>query len=84
MTANNITQNGWTAVPVNAGAIFKNGGYNNKPTPIRVADIQFPSHDKVVAQIQEYAKSKLDHQTYSHSMRVFYFCTCPPSLASYQ
>ena len=73
MTSNEIAQNGWTAVPVDAGNIFENGPYINKPTPIRVSDIQWPSQDEVVTRVQQYAKSRLTRQTFSHSMRVFYF-----------
>ena len=74
MSSNEITQNGWTAVPVDAGQIFKNGPYINKPEAKLVSDIQWPSNDSIVTQVQEYAKTHLPRQTYHHSMRVFYFC----------
>lgn len=74
MSTNEIAQNGWTAVSVDAGQIFRNGPYINKPEAMLVSDIQWPSNDSIVTQVQEYAKSHLPRQTYHHSMRVFYFC----------
>lgn len=74
MTSNETATNGWTAVPVDAGAIFNGRPYINTPEPISLDDIPFPSDDPIVAQVQEYAKKQLPRQTYNHSMRVFYFC----------
>lgn len=75
MANDEVTRNGWTAVPLNAAEIFVNGPYINKPSPILVADIEFPSQDPVVADIQRFAREHLPRQTYHHSMRVFYWGT---------
>lgn len=72
---NDIQTNGWASVPVDAGKIFKDKPFINKPTPLLVKDIEFPSHDPVVASINEYAQAKLPKPTYNHSLRVFYFGT---------
>ncbi|KAI5458774.1 hypothetical protein BGZ63DRAFT_466444 [Mariannaea sp. PMI_226] len=70
-----VAENGWTAVPVDAGAIFTKGPFLNAPEPITVDDIEFPSNDPIVAEVQKYVKEHLPAQTFNHSMRVFYFCT---------
>ncbi|SPO03683.1 probable Cyanamide hydratase [Cephalotrichum gorgonifer] len=75
MGKDEVAQNGWTAVPVDASKIFKNGPYINKPEPLLAAGIHFPSDDPIVRQVQEYAKNHLPRQTYNHSMRVFYYAT---------
>ncbi|KAF4994314.1 hypothetical protein FGRMN_5899 [Fusarium graminum] len=74
MADNEVSQNGWTAVPVDAGRIFKNGPYINKPEYISVQSIQFPTEDLVV-KIQKHAKDTLLKQAYNHSMRVYYWST---------
>jgi cyanamide hydratase len=79
MASNEVSENGWTAVPVDAGAIFKGRPYINEPEAVTVNDVHFPSDDPIVAQVQEFAKKHLPRQTYNHSMRVFYFCTLYPN-----
>lgn len=64
---------GWTAVPVDADAIFEGKPYLNEPTPVSLSDIAWPSDDPIVAKVQEYAKEKLPIETYNHSMRVFHW-----------
>ena len=68
-----VGENGWTAVPVDAGQIFKDGPYINKPQLIPIEDIEFPSSDPIVSKSQHYVKERLPKQTYNHSLRVFYF-----------
>ncbi|KAK7409053.1 hypothetical protein QQX98_008757 [Neonectria punicea] len=70
-----IAQNGWTAVPVDAGKLFNGKPYINKPTPLLVADIKFPSDDPLVAKVQQYAKEQLPIQTFNHSLRAYYYAT---------
>ncbi len=72
-TSAQIAEHGWTAVPLDANAIFNGKPYLHKPTPVLVADIHFPSDDPLVAKVQAYAREHLPPQTYNHSMRVFYF-----------
>ncbi|KAG7287403.1 hypothetical protein NEMBOFW57_006914 [Staphylotrichum longicolle] len=74
-TSDPIAEHGWTAVPVDAEAIFKGKPYLYKPVPVLVKDMHFPSDDPIVAKVQQYAKEHLPQQTYNHSMRVFYWAT---------
>ncbi|KAK4153025.1 hypothetical protein C8A00DRAFT_44029 [Chaetomidium leptoderma] len=74
-TNDHIAEHGWTAVPVDAEAIFKGKPYLHKPTPVLAKDIHFPSDDPIVAKAQQYAKEHLPEQTYNHTMRVFYWAT---------
>lgn len=71
--ADEIAQNGWTAVPVDAAKILQDKPYLHEPAPLLVSDIPFPSDDPVVARVQQYVKEKLPEQTYNHSLRVYYF-----------
>lgn len=73
MPSNEVLLNGWTAVPVDAGQLFKGNTYKNAPTPIKIDDIKFPSDDPIVVKVQGYAKEKLPAETYNHSMRVYYY-----------
>ncbi|KAF9774233.1 hypothetical protein IL306_007803 [Fusarium sp. DS 682] len=75
MSQNEVSINGWSAVPVDAGKIFKDGPYINEPEYIDIQSIQFPTYDSVVRQTQQHAKDKLPEQTYNHSMRVYYWST---------
>ncbi|KAK4126505.1 cyanamide hydratase [Parathielavia appendiculata] len=70
-----IAEHGWTAVRVDADAIFKGKPYLYEPGPLLVKDIHFPSDDPIVAKAQAYAKDNLPVQTYNHSMRVYYFAS---------
>ncbi|KAH6634873.1 hypothetical protein B0J18DRAFT_32755 [Chaetomium sp. MPI-SDFR-AT-0129] len=70
-----IAEHGWTAVPVDAEAIFNGKPYLHKPGPASVKDFPFPSDDPIVAKTQAYAKEHLPQQTYNHSMRVFYWAS---------
>lgn len=73
MAVDELTQNGWTPIPLDAGQVFKNGPYINKPEPLLVSDMHFPSGDPLVREVQDYAKRKLPAPTYNHSMRVYYY-----------
>ncbi|KAF4458843.1 cyanamide hydratase [Fusarium albosuccineum] len=75
MNSHDIAQNGWTAVPLDAGKIFQNGPYINEPQYLDVNSIEFPSKDHIVSKTQEHAKAQLIKQTYNHSMRVYYWAT---------
>ncbi|KAH7156704.1 hypothetical protein EDB81DRAFT_398414 [Dactylonectria macrodidyma] len=75
MASNQESANGWTAVPVDASAIFKGRAYIHPPEALTVDDVKFPSYNPTVASIQEHAKTELPKQTYNHSMRVYYFAT---------
>lgn len=70
--SNDVEQNGWTAVPVDAGKIFESGPFLHQPQLLLVEDIQFPEND-LVAEVQQYANHHLTRQCYNHSMRVYYF-----------
>ncbi|KAK3687683.1 urea hydro-lyase cyanamide [Podospora appendiculata] len=70
-----VALHGWTAVPRDADALLQGKPYLHKPEPLLVRDIRFPSDDPIVARVQQYAKEKLPSQTYSHSMRVYYYAT---------
>ncbi|RAL06905.1 putative cyanamide hydratase [Aspergillus homomorphus CBS 101889] len=73
MCRNEVELNGWTSVPVNAGAIFQDQPFITAPGPLSIDEIKFPSDDPVVAKTQEYAQAVLHPQTYNHSMRVYYY-----------
>ncbi|KAJ4076652.1 hypothetical protein NW760_015351 [Fusarium oxysporum] len=75
MSTKELTQNGWTAVPADAGKIFQNGPYTNEPDYVDVNSIEFPSNDPIVSKTQQYAKVHLLKQTYHHSMRVYYWAS---------
>ncbi|KAL6894994.1 hypothetical protein GGI43DRAFT_411603 [Trichoderma evansii] len=75
MPANDIAQNGWTALPLDPSKLFGGKPFRNAPGPLLVSDIKFPEDDPVVAKVRSYAKEKLPIQTYNHSMRVFYYTT---------
>ncbi|RKK44913.1 hypothetical protein BFJ69_g18287, partial [Fusarium oxysporum] len=47
MITKELAQNGWTAVPVDAGKIFQNGPYTNEPDYVDVNSIEFPSNDPI-------------------------------------
>ncbi|KAL4908495.1 hypothetical protein BDW74DRAFT_147523 [Aspergillus multicolor] len=68
-----VGANGWTAVPVDAGAIFGDKPFINEPKPICLDKICFPSEDSIVSKTAEYAKRVLHPETFNHSMRVYYF-----------
>ncbi len=68
-------------MPVDANAIFLGKPFLNKPQPLLVNDIKFPSDDSIVAKVHQYAKEKLPGKTFNHSMRVFYFGMLRPSAA---
>lgn len=68
-----VAEHGWTAVPLDAEAIFQGKPYLHEPGPILVKDIHFPSDDPIVVKAQQYAREHLPAQTFNHSMRVFYW-----------
>ncbi|CAN6599952.1 cyanamide hydratase Ddi3p [Trichomonascus vanleenenianus] len=67
------TINGWTAVPANAGKLLFGNTCKINPKCVKMADMEFPAYDKLVVDVQKYAKSVLPEKTYNHSMRVYYF-----------
>ncbi|KAL4816692.1 hypothetical protein BDW67DRAFT_175316 [Aspergillus spinulosporus] len=67
-----IAANGWTAVPVDAGAIFTNQAVKD-PDPVSLEELRFPAEDLVVSKTVEYARAVLDAETFNHSMRVYYY-----------
>ncbi|PTB35342.1 uncharacterized protein TrAFT101_011214 [Trichoderma asperellum] len=75
MSAKDIAQNGWTALPLDPSKLFGGKPFRNAPEPLLVSDIKFPEDDPIVAKVRSYAKEKLPIQTYNHSMRVFYYTT---------
>lgn len=78
-----IALHGWTAVPVDAKAILNGKPYINKPEPLLVKDIPFPSDDPIVAKVRDYVQEKLPQPAFNHSMRVYYFgISCPTSRTS--
>lgn len=68
-----IAANGWTAVPVDAGAIFTKQPLVEDAKPVSLEELRFPAEDLVVSKTVEYAKAVLDPETFNHSMRVYYF-----------
>ncbi len=75
MSSDTVALHGWTAVPADAEALLQGKPYLNEPRSIPVKDIKFPSHDPLVARVQQYAQEKLPTPTYNHSMRVYYWGT---------
>lgn len=71
-SADDIVKHGWSAVPCDANVIFAKNPIV-KPSAWKVADMQFPVNDPVVAEVQQYAKEHLLEQTYNHSMRVYHW-----------
>ncbi len=83
-SSDSVAVHGWSAVPADANAIFLGKPFLNRPTPLLVDEIKFPSEDPVVAKVQAYAKEKLPSKTFNHSMRVFYFGNYAALFASYR
>ena len=77
MCHDNISLNGWTSTPANAGLIFPDKPFIHPPTPIPVTDIPFPSTDPLVAKTLESVQSLLPRGTINHSMRVYYYGKTP-------
>lgn len=68
-----IEDNGWTAVPRSLEKLLANRkNPKSKATPLQVSDLPLPS-STIVDSIMKHAKDHLPKQTFSHSMRVFYF-----------
>lgn len=68
-----IAANGWTSVAANAGAIFGDQPFINKPGALALTDIKFPFDDPTVAKTLKYAKETLHPETFNHSMRVYFY-----------
>ena len=73
MCHDEVKANGWTSVPANAGAIFKDLSFLERVAVIQLDDIKFPYDDPVVAKSLQYAKTVLHPETLNHSMRVYYY-----------
>lgn len=68
-----IAQNGWTAVPIDAGVAISSNTRVDQQHRLLMSDIEFPSGDTVVQRVQQYAQMHLPKHTYNHSMRAYYF-----------
>ncbi|KAJ5199825.1 cyanamide hydratase [Penicillium cf. griseofulvum] len=73
MCQQEIAANGWTSMPANAGAIFRDGPFINKPESLSLREIAFPFDDPTVTKTLQYAKEKLHPETFNHSMRVYFY-----------
>ncbi|KAJ5658472.1 cyanamide hydratase [Penicillium longicatenatum] len=73
MCQHEVATNGWTSTPANAGAIFADQPFINKPDELSLNDIKFPFDDPVVSKTLKYAKEVLHPETFNHSMRVFFY-----------
>ncbi|KAJ5664144.1 cyanamide hydratase [Penicillium longicatenatum] len=73
MCQHEVAANGWTSTPANAGAIFADQPFINKPDELSLNDIKFPFDDPVVSKTLKYAKEVLHPKTFNHSMRVFFY-----------
>jgi cyanamide hydratase len=73
MCVQEIAANGWTSMPANAGAIFGDQPFINKPESLPLSEIAFPFDDPTVAKALKYAKEKLHPETLNHSMRVYFY-----------
>lgn len=68
-----IASNGWTCTPADAGAIFGDRPFINKPEALSLDDIKFPYDDPIVSKTIKYAKETLHPETFNHSMRVYFY-----------
>ncbi|RAK96188.1 putative cyanamide hydratase [Aspergillus ibericus CBS 121593] len=73
MCHDEVKANGWTSMPANAGAIFKDLSFLERVAAIPLDEIKFPHDDPVVAKTAQYAKATLHPGTFNHSMRVYYY-----------
>ncbi|PYI07836.1 cyanamide hydratase [Aspergillus sclerotiicarbonarius CBS 121057] len=73
MCHDEIKANGWTSMPANAGAIFKDPSFAERALAMQLDEIKFPCDDPVVAKTLQYAKAILHPETFNHSMRVYYY-----------
>lgn len=70
-----IEDNGWTAVPRSLEKLLANRkNPKSKATPLRVEDMPLPN-SAVVDLTLKHARDHLPKQTFSHSMRVYYYGT---------
>lgn len=68
-----IEDNGWTAVSRSLEKLLANRkNPESKATPLRVEDMPLPS-SPVVDITVKHARDHLPKQTFSHSMRVYYY-----------
>ncbi|KAL2801844.1 cyanamide hydratase [Aspergillus granulosus] len=73
MCQDEIKANGWTSMPANAGAIFKDQSFIEKAVSMDLDTVKFPYNNAVVAKTLEYARAVLHPETLNHSMRVYYY-----------
>lgn len=66
------TEHGFDAVPRDPEVILE--GHNKASPYIPMRDIAVPD-TKVVCAVDEYVKQELSHETYNHSVRVYYYGT---------
>lgn len=68
-----VAANGWSTMLANAGAIFGDQLYINKPESLAINDINFLFDDSTVTETLKYVKETLHPETLNHSMRVFFY-----------
>jgi cyanamide hydratase len=73
MCHDEIAANGWTSMPVDAGAIFGDRPFINKPESLSLSDINFPFDEPTVVRTLKYAQDTLHPKTFNHSMRVYFY-----------
>jgi cyanamide hydratase len=73
MCQDEVAINGWTSTPADAGAIFGDQPFINKPEPLSLDDVKFPFEDPIVAKTLTYARGILHPETFNHSMRVYFY-----------
>lgn len=55
----NLAIHGWAAVSRDSKSLLSNRPYFNKPGPLLVKNIPFPSDDDLVVKVQQYARDNL-------------------------
>jgi len=73
MCQDEVAINGWTSTPADAGAIFGDQPFINKPEPLSLDEVKFPFEDPIVAKTLTYARGVLHPATFNHSMRVYFY-----------
>lgn len=65
-------EHGWTAVPRSLSKLVASRSNPKPPQPMTVDEIDLPENS-LVQEVMKYAKENLPPETFSHSMRVYYF-----------
>ena len=69
---NPIETYGFTPLPLSPSLILQGRKNNTPPTPLTVSSLPPPSTPLALS-VQEYAREHLSPQTFSHSMRAYYY-----------